>query len=120
MPERVSIERVTKYDVYDADNNHIGTTSALWMDENNQPAFIGVKTTWLLGKTHVIPAWGAEVNHAARRVRVACAGDIVRDAPSFPPDEEFNYEKEREVFEYYQSKGACGSAQGTFRRHRNH
>ncbi len=111
MPEQVSIERVTKYEVYDAADNHIGSTSAIWMDQNNQPAFIGIKTSWLLGKTHVIPAWGAQVNHAAQRVRVACGGDLVKDAPTFSPDEEFDFEKERQVLDYFQSKGACQPAQ---------
>lgn len=108
MPERVKIERVTKYDVYDADNNHIGATSAIWMDEKNQPAFIGVKTNWLMGKTHVIPAWGAEVNHAANRVRIHCNGDVVKEAPAFSPEEELDYDKEVQILEYYQSKGGCG------------
>ncbi|HVV70388.1 MAG TPA: YsnF/AvaK domain-containing protein [Verrucomicrobiae bacterium] len=113
MPERVNIERIAKYDVFDAHDNNIGTTSAIWMDKHNQPAFIGVKTNWLLGKTHVIPAWGAEVNHATHRVRIACEGDVVKDAPTFPPDEEFDYDREREVLEYFQSKGACQPAEQT-------
>ncbi len=107
MPERVNIERVTKYDVYDAADNHIGSTGAIWMDKNSEPAFIGIKTGWLIGKTHVIPAWGAQVNHAAKRVRIPCDADIVRDAPAFSPEEEFDEAKERQVLEYYQTKGAC-------------
>lgn len=107
MPEQVNIERVTKYEVYDAHDDHIGSTTAIWMDQHNQPAFIGVKTTKLLGKTHVIPAWGAEVNHASQRIRIPCDGDVVKDAPTFSPEEEFDYEKERRVIEYFQSKGAC-------------
>ena len=107
MPERTSIERVTDYEVFDSADQKIGSTSALWLDTHNQPAFIGVKTGWLLGKTHVLPAFGAEVNHSTRRIRIPCAGDIVKDAPSFSPDEEFDDTKERQVLEYYQTKAAC-------------
>ena len=110
MPERVNIERVTKYEVYDAADQHIGSTSAIWMDQSDQPAFIGIKTSWLLGKTHVIPAWGTQVNHTAKRVRIPCNGDVVRDAPSFSPEEEFDDDKERQVLDYYKSKGACQPA----------
>ncbi len=109
MPEQVSIEKVTNYEVYDAQDTHIGSTSAIWMDRDNQPAFIGVKTTWLLGKTHAIPAWGAEVNHQAKRVRLRCDGEIVKNAPSFSPDEELDEGKERQIMDYYQSQGGCSS-----------
>ena len=111
MPQQVSIDQVADYEVYDSADNHIGSTRAIWMDQNDQPAFIGIKTTWLLGKTHVIPAWGAQVNHAAHRVRIACDADIVKDAPSFSPEEELDYDKELKIVEYYQSRGACQPAQ---------
>jgi uncharacterized protein (TIGR02271 family) len=107
MPEQVNVERVSNYDVYDATDQHIGSTSALWMDKYNQPAFIGIKTTRLFGKTHVIPAWGAEVNHKAERIRLPCPKQVVDDAPSFSPDEELDEGRERIILDYFRSKGAC-------------
>lgn len=107
MPDRVSLEQVIKYDVYDSTDDRIGSASAVWVDGENRPAFIGVKTTWLVGKTHVIPVWGVEVNHQAQRIRLPCRGDIVKEAPSFAPDEELNDEEERQILAYYASKGAC-------------
>lgn len=107
MPRQVSVERATSYEVYDNHDEHIGSTTALWMDRHNQPAFIGIKTTWLLGKTHVVPAWDAEVNHHAQRIRLPCGGDIIQEAPTFSPDDEMTPEKEREILDYYQSKGTC-------------
>jgi uncharacterized protein (TIGR02271 family) len=101
----VNMERVAGYDVYDRNNEHIGSTTAIWMDPQEQPAFIGVKTTWLFGKTHVVPAYGAEVNHREERVRLAYAGDIVKDAPSYDPDSELDQAKQRKVFAYYRDKG---------------
>lgn len=107
MPARVSIDQVTRYEVYDAQNEHIGSTTAIWMDRNDQPAFIGIKTSRLFGKTHVIPAWGAEVNHRTQRVRIPCPRSVVNDAPSFSPEEELDVEKERQVLDYFKTKGAC-------------
>ncbi len=107
MPEHVSIDRVTEYEVYDAADNHIGSTTAIWMDRDDQPAFFGIKTSRLFGKTHVIPAWGAQVNHRARRLRVPCPKDVIDNAPSFSPDEEMDFEKERQIMDYFNTQGAC-------------
>lgn len=46
MPEGVNIERVTKYEVHDAADHDIGSTSSIWMDQSDRPAFIGIKTNW--------------------------------------------------------------------------
>jgi uncharacterized protein (TIGR02271 family) len=107
MPEEVNINRVTTYEVYDGTDNQIGSTSAIWMDRYNQPAFIGIKTTRLFGRTHVIPAWGAEVNHGAQRIPVPCPKDVIDNAPSFSPDEELDLEKERQIMDYFRGQGAC-------------
>lgn len=107
MPEQVNIERVSNYDVFDASDQNIGTTSALWMDRENQPAFIGVKTSRIFGRTHVIPAWGAEVNHRAKRVRLPCPKDVIDDAPTFSPEEELDYARERQIVDYFKRRGAC-------------
>ncbi|HWI59181.1 MAG TPA: YsnF/AvaK domain-containing protein [Bacillota bacterium] len=107
MPEQVDIEQVTTYEVYDANNQHIGDTTAIWMDRHNQPAFIGIKTSRLFGRTHVIPAWGAEVNPRAHRIRVPCPKDVIDNAPHFSPDEELREDQERQILDYFQAKGAC-------------
>lgn len=107
MPKEVSVERVSNYEVFDANDQHIGSTTALWMDRYNQPAFLGIKTSRLFGKTHVIPAWGAEVNHRAERIRLPCPKEVIDDAPSFSPDEELDYERERQIVDYFKAKGAC-------------
>ncbi len=103
--QEVNVERVSSYDVYDRNNEHIGTTTALWMDRQGQPAFIGVKTTWLFGKTHVVPAYAAEVNHQEERIRLPYTGEIIKNAPSYDPNAELNETSEREVFAYYGDKG---------------
>ncbi len=110
LPEHVDIENMADYDVYDSANEKIGTTTAIWMDRRNQPAFIGVKTSKLFGKTHVIPAFAAEVNHEAHRIRIPCRGDVVSDAPTYATDAQLDVNAERDIIDYFRSKGCLGGA----------
>jgi uncharacterized protein (TIGR02271 family) len=59
----------------------------------------------LLGKTHVVPAYGATINHPQRHLRIAYTQDDVKNAPSYDPDAELDYTHEQEVLSYYRSKG---------------
>ncbi|HWI59351.1 MAG TPA: DUF2382 domain-containing protein [Bacillota bacterium] len=101
----LNLERVAGYDAYDKNDEHIGKVSAIWTDRNGQPAYLGVKTFWLLGKTHVVPAYGAMVNNQDERIRLPYLQDDVKNAPSYDPDAELDYAKEQEVSSYYRSKG---------------
>ncbi|MDB6109291.1 MAG: hypothetical protein JWR69_1041, partial [Pedosphaera sp.] len=60
--------RYIDFDVVDKNDKKIGTLHSLWVDRNGQPAFLGVKTGWIFGKNHVVPADAAEVNQSARRI----------------------------------------------------
>jgi len=110
--ETAALDHMIKYDVFDTADNRLGTTTAFWVDRNNQPAFLGIRTIWLVGKTHVIPAWGAEVNHQTQRIRIPCTKDIISDAPSFDPEEDLDFEKRRQVLDYFEAKGTCLPATG--------
>ncbi len=107
LPGKVSIERVSTYKVFDAHDQEIGKASAIWLDCENQPAFLGIKTAKLFGKTHIIPACGAEVNHQAERIRVPCGKEIIDEAPSFSPSEELDEAREQQIIDYFMTKGAC-------------
>lgn len=86
--------------VVDQRGDDIGTLEALWTDEDTgKIEFLGVKTGWIFGKTHVVPAHGVQVQDAY--VRVPYEADFVKDAPSYPPHEELSYAQEDEVYDYY-------------------
>src|SRR5262252_5496043 len=104
VPE-VTLEKVASYGVYDKDNRRIGTTTAIWTDKTRHPAFVGVKTTWLFGKTHIVPAYSADVNHATERIRLAYREEDVKNAPAYAPDAELGPDREREIFTFYRGKG---------------
>jgi uncharacterized protein (TIGR02271 family) len=89
------------YDVVDRNLSKIGTLECLWSDHNGEPAFIGVRTGWIFGKNHVVPANDAQVNEQGQRIRLPYDRDKVKDAPAYDADAEMSPEKEREVYRYY-------------------
>lgn len=101
----INIERVAGYDVYGKNDEHIGKVSSIWTDQQGQPAYVGVKTAWLLGKTHVVPAYGAMVNNQDERIRLPYTEDDVKNAPNFDPEAELDATKQQEVYSYYRTRG---------------
>jgi len=101
----LNLERIAGFDVYDRNDEHIGSVSGIWTDRTGQPAYLGVKTLWLIGRTHVVPAHHAQVNAQEERVRIPYLKEEVRNAPSFDPDAELDFDKEQEVWSYYRGRG---------------
>ena len=100
-----TLERMLAYNVDDINGERIGHVSGLWLDPNNQVEFVGVRTTWLVGKTHVFPARGMEVNHHQEIIRAPYPVEIVKNAPAFDPGEELSEAQQREIFSYYRQHG---------------
>ena len=99
------IERVFDYDVHDKDGKSIGTVSAIWEDETGRPAFIGVLTSWLMGRTNVAPAFGADVNHHSHAVRLAYSEDVIKNAPSYDANVLLDEDERTEILNYYRGRG---------------
>jgi uncharacterized protein (TIGR02271 family) len=99
--------------VVDEGGEHIGTLDALWTDEESgKVEFLGVKTGWIFGKTHVVPARGAEIHDDQDQIRVPYSIDKVKAAPSYPAHEELTNAQESEIYSYY-GVSAGGYATGT-------
>jgi uncharacterized protein (TIGR02271 family) len=104
LPE-INLERITGYNVYGKNHEHIGRVSAIWTDQSSRPAYLGIKTSWLMGKTHVVPAYGATVNPQDEMILLPYLEEDVKNAPSFDPEAELDFDKEREVHTYYRERG---------------
>lgn len=89
------------YDVVDQTDSKIGTLECMWSDHNGEPAFIGVKTAWIFGKNHVVPAKSVDVSERSQRIRLPYTKDKVKDAPSYDADDDMNPQCEQEVYRYY-------------------
>lgn len=88
------------YDVNDTSGNKIGKVDNVWVDDStNELEFVGVKTGWLMGKTHVIPVANAQITAGA--VQVPFGEDQIKKAPSFSGDSELTPEQEDEIYGYY-------------------
>jgi len=95
------LSRYIGYDVVDRNGNNIGTLDCMWADHTGEPAFVGIRTGWFLGKTHVVPAQSVEVNEREQRLRLPYSEDKVKNAPAYDADIEMAEDKESEVYSYY-------------------
>jgi uncharacterized protein (TIGR02271 family) len=98
---QTDLSRYIGYTVVDRNGNKVGTLDCLWSDHTGEPAFLGVKTGWLLGRTHVVPAQRVEVNAAARTIRLPYDESKIKSAPSYEGDAQLDERTEREVATYY-------------------
>jgi uncharacterized protein (TIGR02271 family) len=89
------------HEVVDNNRNKIGTLECLWTDHTGEPAFLGVKTGWFIGKTHIVPAHQATVSEQGRRIRLPYDAERIKAAPSYDPNSEIDERSEREVLQYY-------------------
>jgi len=88
------------YDVLDSTGNTIGSVDNVWVDDaTNELEFIGVKTGWLFGKTHVLPTADAQISSGS--VTVPYSQDQIKNAPSFGGDSELSPENEDEIYSYF-------------------
>ncbi len=111
--DRSGFSRYLDYAVMDKDDKKIGTLHALWVDRNGQPAFLGIKTGWLFGKTHVIPAQAAEVSEGGRKIRLRFGEDMIKNAPAYDADRDLDPESERRVIDYFHLGGTSETTESS-------
>jgi len=95
------LSRYVGYDVVDRNGNNIGTLDCIWADHTGEPAFVGVRTGWFMGKTHVVPAESVEVSEHGQRLRLPYSEEKVKDAPAYDADYDMTEEKEDEIYNFY-------------------
>lgn len=117
LTAETELERMLAYNVDDLAGNRIGHVSGLWVDSRSDIEFVGVKTTWLVGKTHVFPAQGMQVNHQREIIRTPYHEDVIKNAPAFDPGDELNESQQQEIWTYYSryglKRGQTTQAQGS-------
>jgi uncharacterized protein (TIGR02271 family) len=89
------------HEVVDNKGNKVGSLECLWTDHTGQPAFLGIKTGWFIGRTHVVPAHSATVSERGRSIRVPYDAERVKNAPAYDGDVKLDDRTEREVCSYY-------------------
>jgi uncharacterized protein (TIGR02271 family) len=94
-------DRYAGYTVYDPDGDKIGKVDDLFVDENDQPEYIGVKMGLLGTRSTLIPWQMVEVREAESTLIVSTDDGHVKDGPTFDDDKEITPEFESEVYSYY-------------------
>ena len=74
------------YTVYDRQGDKIGKVDDLFVDENDQPEYIGVKMGFLGTRSTLIPWQLASVDENDRRIEVSVDKDHAKDGPAFDYD----------------------------------
>ena len=103
-------ERYSDYEVYDTNYQKIGKVDDLFVDENDQPEYIGVKMGFLGTTSTLIPIELVRVNDKRKLLEVAADKDTVKEGPTFGDDREITAEFERRVRSYYQVQTAHSSS----------
>jgi uncharacterized protein (TIGR02271 family) len=90
------------YEVQDSAGSKIGTVDGVWVDDaTNELEFVGVKTGWLMGKTHIIPAAQAQIDGSGQTMTVPYDERQIKNAPSFGTGTELSPEDEDGIYSYY-------------------
>jgi uncharacterized protein (TIGR02271 family) len=94
-------ERYAQYGIYDQYRARIGPVSDLFVDENDEPEYVGVETGVPGNRSVLIPAEAITVDHQLRRMVVSHPRSLVETAPSLGHGAEVTPEFERRVRVHY-------------------
>jgi uncharacterized protein (TIGR02271 family) len=94
-------KRFDGYQIYDQHYEKVGKVEDLFVDENDVPEYIGVKTGLLGGPSILIPMDIVRVNDLRQLVEVASDKETIKNAPSFGDDAEITAEFEDRVYAHF-------------------
>ena len=94
-------DRFADYEVYDRNYEKVGQVDNLFVDENDQPEYIGVKIGFLGTKSTLTPMDVVRVHEDRRVMEVSETKDKIKAGPAFDNDEEITPEYEERVRSHY-------------------
>src|SRR5215218_5578981 len=94
-------KRFEGYQIYDQHYEKVGKVDDLFVDENDVPEYIGVKTSLFGGPSTLIPMDIVRVNDVRQLVEVASDKETIENAPSFDDDAEITAEFEDRVYAHF-------------------
>src|SRR5918997_3798246 len=109
-------DRFAGYTVYDQAGEKIGKVDDLFVDESDNPEYIGVKMGFLGTRSTLIPWQLATVDEANTRIDVSVDKETAKSGPAFDDDREITPEVENEVYSYYglQQSGSATEERGAY------
>ena len=101
------------YEVYDRNDEKIGKVDDLFINESDQPEYIGVKMGFLgLEGTNLIPWEHTRVNEEGHRIEVSVDKAQVKEGPSFDDDRDITPDYEERVYSHYGLQRGRRTARG--------
>ena len=97
------------YEVYDRNGEKIGKVDDLFVDESDQPEYIGVKMGFLGMSSTLIPWELVTPDESSGSLTVATDKDTAKNGPAFDDDREITPEFESQVYSYYGLSRSSGS-----------
>src|SRR5947209_1252769 len=89
------------YEVYDQHGEKIGKVDDLFVDENDNPEYVGVKTGFFGLRSTLLPWEMVRVDEGRGVIEVLDTKDHVKDAPNFDDDEDIIPEFEERVYSHF-------------------
>ncbi len=102
-------EHYAGYEVYDRNGEKIGNVDDIFVDESDDPEYIGVKMGFLRTKSTLIPMDAIRIDERRRIVEVSRPKSKVKEGPAFDDDKEVTPEYEEWVRSFY----GLGSLEGS-------
>jgi uncharacterized protein (TIGR02271 family) len=102
-------ERYAGYEVYDRDGERLGKPDDLFIDEDDNPEYLGVWTDSLGTRSILIPAEVVTVDDSLRRMVVSHPKSLVDAGPSLAQGEELTPGLEERVRMHYGLAGVPGA-----------
>ena len=95
-------DRFAGYEVYDQSGSKIGKVDDLFVNESDQPEYIGVKMGFLGTSSTLIP-WEmvSSTDDEGRTITVATDKETAKNGPAFDDDREITPDFENQVYSYY-------------------
>src|ERR671912_570695 len=106
-------DQYADYTVYDRDGDKIGKVDDLFVDEHDQPEYIGVKMGFLGTRSTLIPWELATVDENDRRIEVSVVKAQAKEGPSFDDDEDITPDYEERVYSHYGLQRAQTGGEGS-------
>jgi uncharacterized protein (TIGR02271 family) len=98
---RTPEERYAGYEVYDRDGERIGKPDDLFVDEDDNPEYVGVWTDPSGSRSLLVPAEVVTVEDASRRMVVSRPKSVVEAGPSMGRGQELTPDLEERVRRHY-------------------
>jgi sporulation protein YlmC with PRC-barrel domain len=113
-------EHYAAYQLYDSDGEKIGSVDDLFVDDNDDLKYIGVKVEHSETRSILIPMDAARVDEERRVIEVVQPKRKVHEGPTFDDEKEITLEFEEQVRDHYglrSLKSSVGRDEGQERGH---